>query len=352
MRAALGFPWALAAVLASCAAATKSPTQTAIPIGGPWQRLEYEHASMGTLFRIVLHAPDAVAAQRAATAAFARLDEIDGRLSDYAPQSELSRLSRASEGSVPTPWLALSADLYAVLTRAREISQATDGALDVTCGHATRLWRRALRERELPGAEELESARASIDWRALEVRHAEPAARWTRANVRLDLGGIAKGYALDCMLSLLASEGLESALVIGGGDMVAGEPPPGKRAWRVELLLPSAGPEEPRAVIELCRAAVATSGDLYRGAEIDGRRYSHLVDPQTGLALTESRGASVVALDAITADALATAACVLGPVQGRSLFERFPQCKFLLVALGASGLQRAHSANFPSPIER
>ena len=127
------------------------------------RRFEYEHGQMGTLFRIVLYAHAAEEAHAAAAAAFARLDELNAQQSDYEPDSELSRLSRASEAAVPTPWIEVSPELYSVLARAREISSASDGAFDVTCGVATRLWRRAIREHELPDAESIAHARASID---------------------------------------------------------------------------------------------------------------------------------------------------------------------------------------------
>ncbi len=310
------------------------------------QRFEYEHGQMGTLFRIVLYANAAEHADSGAAAAFARLDEINAQQSDYEAESELSRLSRASDAQVPTPWIEVSPELYTVLARARKIASASDGAFDVTCGVATRIWRRAIREHELPDAESIAKARASVDWRALELAPDACRVRWTKRGLRLDLGGIAKGYALDCMLALLDARGLSSAMVVGGGDIVVGDAPPGARGWRIEMMSPTPGDEGPRPMLELRRAAMATSGDLYRSATIAGLRYSHIVDPRTGLGLTTHCGASVIARDGMSADALATAAVVLGPAGSTRLWERFEECHFRIAVAGETGLECVESPGF------
>ena len=309
-------------------------------------RFEFERAQMGTLFRVVLYAPTRDVAQTAADAAFARLDELNSRLSDYDPQSELSKLSSASDGEVPTPWISVSNELAAVLARAAEISAASDGAFDVSCGAATRLWRRAIREGEMPPSESLAHARESIDWRAVDLSLATHRVRLTRRGMRLDLGGIAKGYALDQMLIRLAECGVRSALVDGGGDVAVGEAPPGERGWRIELGAVTQAQSGPRQALLLRHAAVATSGDLFRSVLLDGSRYSHIVDPHTGMGLTTQCGASVVAGDGMTADALATAATVLGPKDSARLWARFETCDFRVIAQTASGLLLHDSPRF------
>jgi len=310
------------------------------------ERFEFERPQMGTLFRVVLYAQDRRAADAASAAAWARLDELNARLSDFDPDSELSRLSSASAETAPTPWIGVSADLAAVLARARDVSEGSDGAFDVTCGQATRLWRRAIREGELPAAEALERARETIDFRAVELSADHSKARLLRPGMRLDLGGIAKGYALDEMLRAIAAEGVSSALVVGGGDIVAGEAPPDRAGWRIELDPGTEAPLSARRALELRRAAVATSGDLYRSAEIDGRRRSHIVDPRTGASLTTRCGATVIAADGMTADALATAAVVLGPDGCARLWRSFEDCAFRVVAGGRSGFAERESPSF------
>jgi thiamine biosynthesis lipoprotein len=138
--------------------------------------------------------------------------------------------------------------------------------------------------------------------------------------MRLDLGGIAKGYACGEALEVLEREGCPRALVVGGGDVVLGDPPPGRATWRVELAPLEEGVGA--CALELTRAAVSTSGDRYRSFEVDGVRYSHIVDPATGLGLISRVAATVVAPDGASADALATALCVMGPERGLALAER------------------------------
>ncbi|MEO6709387.1 MAG: FAD:protein FMN transferase, partial [Planctomycetota bacterium] len=302
-------------------------------------RFEFEAEGMGTLFRIVLYAPDARVADAAADAAFARLGELDARLSDYDLESELSRVSQQSDLEVPTPWIPVSRDLARVLARADQISAASDGAFDVTCGQATKLWRRAIREGELPTAEALEQARASIDWGGVEVSSELDRVRLVRLGVRLDLGGVAKGYALDEMLSVLAEHGVRAALVDGGGDVAVSDAPPGAAGWRVELSAVTQDQAPARRTLILSHAAVATSGDLYRSVQIGGLRYSHIVDPATALGLTTQCGASVVASDGMTADALATAATVLGIRGSERLWKGFEDCAFRVVARTEHGLE-------------
>jgi thiamine biosynthesis lipoprotein len=249
------------------------------------ERFEYERPELGTLFRLVLCAGDRATADAAAEAAWARIHELDGALSDYDPTSELERLSaRAGTGPVP-----VSDDLWTVLERAQEVSAASDGAFDVTVGPLVRVWRRAARQRELPAPEQLAAARAAVGHELLHLDPEACTAELLRGGMRLDLGGIGKGCVADAVLRLLSERGIASALVAAGGDIVCSAPPPGRAGWRVRV---SPGRGAPEAELELAHAAVSTSGDAERGFEIDGVRYSHVIDPRTGAALTS--GVSVL----------------------------------------------------------
>lgn len=279
------------------------------------ERHEFERAAMGTSFRVVLYAQDPARAAEAADAAFARIAELGARLTDYDTESELSRLSARSNPEAMTRPVQVSEDLYAVLGRASTISRVSDGAFDVTVGGYVKLWRRAFSSGLLPEASELAAAGSSVDWRNVQLDPQRSAVRLAAADVRLDLGGIAKGYALDRALEVLVEHGMERALVEGGGDLALGRPPPHRAGWVVAL--EGAGGE----VLLVQRAGVATSGDRYRHVEIDGVRYSHIVDPRTGLGLTERRLVTVVAPDGTAADALASAISVLGRERGLRLAE-------------------------------
>jgi thiamine biosynthesis lipoprotein len=198
-----------------------------------------------------------------------------------------------------------------VLVEARRVAEATGGAFDVTAGPFVRLWRRSVRQGELPSEARLAEARAASGWDKLVLHEQGRSVELLAADMRLDLGGIAKGYALDEALAVLRANGIDAALVDGGGDVIAGDPPPGEVGWRV-LVSPRGPGGEAEMLLILANEAVATSGDVEQFVEIDGRRFSHIVSTATGLGLEHRVSASVIAPTGMRADALATAVCVLG----------------------------------------
>ncbi len=272
--------------------------------------LRFERAAMGTWFVISVDADEVRAGdvEAAADAAFARIAAIDARFSDYRDDSEASRLGRALDRGHAVP---VSAEMLALLARARAAWDATGGAFDVSIGAVTKLWRRAARQDELPDAEELRTAAAASGLEHIALDLEASTARSEVVGARFDFGAIAKGYALDEALAVLTQHGFARALVDGGGDLAIGEPPRGRAGWHVEIADPI-GAESPPLRRTLSRCGVATSGDLARGFTLDGVRYSHLIDPATGRALTPPVGATAIARDAITADIAASAATVLG----------------------------------------
>lgn len=242
---------------------------------------------MGTLVRITVESSRPARAQAAIQQAFRRIHELELRLSNYRPASEVNHFDANQ----------VSADLRPPWQLAQRLKQETGGAFDVTQTALFDLWRAARQAKQIPSAEAIAAARA-----------AQPG--------RLDLGGIAKGYAGDEALRILREAGERRALVALSGDLVAGDPPPRKPAWRIAL-------EPLGETIELKQAAVSTSGDTEQYLEANGRRYSHIVDPRTGLGLTNGVVASVVARTGMVADALATAVCLLGVDEGRRLARRY-----------------------------
>ena len=165
--------------------------------------------------------------------------------------------------------------------------------------------------------------------------------------MRLDLGGIAKGYAADEALKALRAHGLDRALVTLGGEVVAGSPPPGREGWTVAVATPGAH----EAPLSLHDGAASTSGDAEQWVEIGGHRYSHVFDPRTGLALEGRRSATVVARAGILADALATALSVLGPQRGRAVVESFPGAEALWVEAGTGAFASAGWSALPRALE-
>jgi thiamine biosynthesis lipoprotein len=281
------------------------------------ERFRFTEPHMGTLFEIVLYAADEGKAKTAAKAAFARIAELDGIMSDYKPASELMRLCKKAGGNP----VRVSADLFAVLEKAQEIARKTDGAFDVTVGPIVRLWRKARRTRTLPSAEELKRALALVGYEKMKLDPIKRTVQLLVMGMLLDLGGIAKGYATDAALEVLGKHGISRALVRAGGDIRVGDAPPGKRGWKIGIAPLKKPTDPPEQFILLKNAGVSTAGDAYQFVEIAGKRYSHIVDPRTGLAQQGRRSVTVIAPSDTTADGLDTALCVLGPGRGLELIE-------------------------------
>lgn len=267
-------------------------------------RYECTRIVMGSAARLVFYAADEPTARRAEAAAFARLAELEQIMSDYRPTSELMQL-RAQPTETPVP---LSSDLLTVLWWSQQLAELTEGTFDPTVGPAVRVWRESRRTKTMPDDSALARALASIGHHRFRLDPSASAITLLIADIQLDLGGIGKGFAADEALRTLASLGITSALIDLGGDIAVSAPPPGRTGW--EISIDDGRTHEPRT-ISLAHAAVATSGDLEQHVLIAGERYSHIIDPRTGLALTRSAAATVIARSATLADAIASAACVI-----------------------------------------
>jgi thiamine biosynthesis lipoprotein len=281
-------------------------------------RREFTAVHMGVPVRMVVHASSEGVAARAARAAFARIAELDDKMSDYRPRSEVRMLSDR-----PGDWQTVSPDLFAVLVRAEEVSRNSGGAFDVTLGPLAQLWRETRKTRQLPDPDVLSRARSRSGAPMFEIDIEHSAVRLWVPNMRLDLGGIAKGYILQEALNTLRANGVRAALLEAGGDVVVGDPPPGQAGWSVFV----AGGDTAtlRRAKALSNVAVATSGGSEQFVEIGGVRYSHIIDPRTGLGVTGRHIVTVIAEDGALADAAATALSVLGPERAAGFRKRYPQ---------------------------
>lgn len=291
--------------------------QNLTPPRGGLHRFEFQQPHMGTLFTITLYAPEANRAGAAAEAAFARIAALEQMMTDYDPESELMQLCQQPVGQP----VRVSDELFALLQKGQRLAKLTDGAFDVTIGPVVRHWRRARRTETLPSPEALARAQAPVGWRKLKLDPRKQTVTLTAPDMQLDLGGIAKGYAADQALAVLKSHGLNRALVAASGDIAVGDPPPGKRGWRVGVGALDRGEDALARNLLLRNAAVSTSGDTEQFVEINGQRYSHIVDPRTGLGLTERLQVSIVAKRAADTDSFATAVSVLGVQRGLKLVE-------------------------------
>jgi thiamine biosynthesis lipoprotein len=285
------------------------------------RRFEFTQMEMAVTVKIVLYSADADAATPAAKDALSRVHALNGILSDYDPESELRRLcDTAGEGKA----VHVSPELWKVLEHAQQVSRQSDGAFDVTVGPVVRLWRRARRQKELPSPQALRQARELVGYKFLTLDARRQTVELSRKGMRIDLGGIAKGYAMDEALAVLQRHGITQALVEAGGDMRLGDPPPGRAGWRVGIPPLDDPRADPLSYLELSRVAVSTSGDVIQYVEIAGKRYSHVVDPRTGMALTDHCRVMVVGPNGMAADAVTKAVGVLGPEKGLNLINQTP----------------------------
>ncbi len=261
---------------------------------------------MGTLFSIKLYAGSEQQAKAAFRAAFDRIAQLDDILSDYKPESELNRVSSSA---VHHP-MKISEDLFRVLQASQDLGVRSGGAFDVTVGPLTRIWREARRQKQYPDPDALDAALAHCGYTKLHLDERARTVMLDQDGMQLDVGGIAKGYAADEALAVLKRLGIEHALAAASGDLAfSGE-------WKIGIAASD-------GALELTDAAVSTSGDAEQYLEANGKRYSHIIDPQTGIALTTSITVSVVAPHGIVADGLATAISVLGDRKGKELATHY-----------------------------
>ena len=272
---------------------------------------------MGCDFIITIFCASSDQAEHVLDLAFNRIRELDASLSNYKTNSELNRVCRGAPHETPVP---ISDDLYRSLKMSKEMHQLSNGAFDPTIGPITKLWRRARRLKKFPGDKRIGQTMASVGFDLIELYDNPLRVSLTKPKMQLDLGGIAKGFAVDEALSLIKSKGITIACVNGGGDVAVGDSPPGKTGWTIGIAAVSDKLSDRKLI--LSNRAVATSGDLFQFVEFDGVRYSHIVDPRTGYGLTNSAAVTVVAPTCAMADGLASAISVLGTVQGVALASK------------------------------
>src|SRR5262245_20965603 len=246
-------------------------------------RYESVEPYMGTLVKITLYTSDEDAATRAFRVAFDRIGDLDRILSDYKPDSELNRIATIAVGNA----VKVSDDLFTVLAASQELAVATGGAFDVTQGPVIRLWREARKTSRLPDAAALKEAASRSGYRKLHLDVANHKVWLDQKGMALDVGAIGKGYAAGEALRILSGLGVRSALVAVSGDLAFSDAPPGERGWRIDIHSDDRALAGVPRVLELTNAAISTSGSTEQHLDSGGLRYSHIVNPSSGMGLTE-----------------------------------------------------------------
>ena len=308
------------------------------------KRYEYSLPRMGTIFRIRMYSADSAQASKAAEAAFARAEELEQIMSDYRADSELTLLS--GEGvTAPFP---VSRDLYDVLAKSQWTSELSHGVFDASVGPLVILWRGARKARRLPDPGEISRAKALVNYRNIEMDPIHHTVYLKRAGMRLDLGAIGKGYAADQMLAVLQSQGIRRAMVVAGGEVVVGDPPPGQSGWEVGLDTAATTAGSSPCTVMLHAAAVSTSGDEHQFLELNGHRYSHVINALTGWPLEGENSTTVLARNSTTADALCTAFSLMPVADGIRVAESLPGVSALWVQRVGGGWKTYTSRGFPT----
>jgi thiamine biosynthesis lipoprotein len=292
----------------------------------------------------VLYASDKASATTASRAAFDRIAALDHIMSDYDSGSELMRLCRAAGGQPAM----ISEDLWRVMAAAQDLAEKSDGAFDITVGPVVQLWRRARRKHELPEPERLAAALALVGYQNVILDAKRRTARLRKPGMRLDLGGIAKGDAADQALIALRRSRIPIALVAAAGDIAVGDPPPDRTDWRVGIEAFESPASPPSEFVGIHNSAASTSGDSEQHLEIGGVRYSHIINPKTGMALTGRCSATVTSPHDIQADCYATALCVMGPERGFKLIAGLPGGAALMMEDEAGQIRRRQTSQFPA----
>lgn len=256
--------------------------------------------------------------------AFEEIKRVTSLMNDYDPWSEVGTLNRKGE-------LSVSPEVREVILKAIYFSKVTKGAFDITVGPLVRLWRKMGSEKRLPTSKELKQALSLVGYNGVKIQ--DEKVFFEKKGMRIDLGGIAKGYAVDRAIEALKKEGVKNALVNAGGDMYClGEGPHGK--WKVGIQHPRKD-REVVGVIEVSNRGVATSGDYRRYYIIKGKRFGHIINPFTGWTVQNNpMSVTIISSDCTSADALATGVFVLGPVEGLNLIENLSGVEGMIISEG------------------
>jgi thiamine biosynthesis lipoprotein len=254
---------------------------------------------MGTTFSVVLYGSDPAAMSHAADAAFEEAHRLDALLSNYLPESEWSRVNREAAAH-PVP---VSPELFRLLSDCTDYSRATEGTFDLTVGPLMRAWGFFGGEHHVPSHEELAAARKLVGYEHVQLNAADRTVRFDHAGVEIDPGGVGKGYAVDRMVEILRARGIHNGLIAASGSTIfgLGNPPDEPRGWRISI----ADPWDHRnnaAQVFLNDQSLSTSGTYEKSFRVDGHRYSHIMDPRSGVPAEAAVQVTVIAPRAIDSE--------------------------------------------------
>ncbi len=278
---------------------------------GEFKKFDFVELHMGVEVQLTYYCESVAKAEEAGRAVYARIADLEQKMSDYRPTSEVRQLQESAVGK----WVSVSSDLLKVLSFGQKISKESQGAFDMTAGPFVALWRESRKTQRSPSYPDLQRAREVVGWEKIEIDQRAREVRIAQSGVKIDLGGIAKGYACDEAIRVFEKYGIRSASIVAGGDLKVSNPPPKTYGWPIRVT-------NSDQVLYLKNVAVSTSGDTEQFVELHGVRYSHIVDPRNGFGVMNRIQATVIAKNGLTSDPMATALCVLGK-PGEKMLAKF-----------------------------
>ena len=312
------------------------------------KKFVFEEPKMGSPFTISFFANDSAKAAKVAAIAFHCADSLNQIFSDYIDSSELNRLNATSGQNRYVP---VSAAMMDILKYALEAARESEGNYDISMGPVVRLWRKARNKKTLPDKDSLQSAMKKVGYKFIHLDSVQQTVWLEKPGMQLDLGGLGKGYVAQAALKLIQQEGFHSAMVNAGGKIVAGEAPPDRQGWRIGITLPEEKEKIMSRLLLLKNTSVATSGDIYQHVDIGGKRYSHIIDPKTGLGITTQRTVTVIAENGTISDWLSTACSVLTIEKSFALIKKVKGAAILITEMKNGKLVKKISENFSNYFE-
>lgn len=314
-------------LIAACVVLVASACTRAATVAPESRLIERIGLAMGSEVKLTAWTPDAPAAAAAFDEVLREFERLEALMSVWRDGSDVQRLNAAAgRNEVP-----VSTETRDVLREARRVSEWTDGKFDVTFGALSGLWKFDHdQDDRIPEAGEVQRRLPLIDFRALAVDERAGSAFLTRAGMRVHLGGIGKGYAIDRAVAVLIRRGIRNFIIQSGGDMYAAGRR-GNRPWRLGIRDPRGPVGRSFAALDVTDATFSTSGDYERFFLREGRRYHHILDPDRGEPARGCRSVTVVTDRAVIADGLSTGVFVLGPAAGMALIERLPGVEGVIV---------------------
>ena len=310
-------------------------------INGKENRLHtFSHPCMGTIFKVSVHSEKSRnKVEDIVQGSFKIADEMDERFSDYSAESEVSKFNK-QESHIP---FKISSELLELLTISQSLYHKTSASFEPAAGALTQLWRLSRKTKRLPDQKTLSLAIKASSFASLIIDRKNKTLTKKDHLTRLDFGGIAKGYTADKMLNYLQEHDLKSCSISAGGDVIVGNPPPGRLYWIIRIN-PFGDSNSETMRVKLSNAAVSTSGNVEQFIQIGGKKYSHIINPKNGLGLTTNHAAVVISNKGSMSDALATSISILGK-SGLKILNHFPNTEAAIIDLNNNKVTKSPNFN-------